>query len=286
MQLERIITLANTPVELPFRVMERSLRATGCDLPLAVIPYDNRRFDLPDGAYWLEDAELFDWLDAHNAWPACRKYACFQESNYLYVDTDVVFLKNPSTVFESLQGFITSCRHWSNSAHTTTPESEPTLRSQSTTWQKSCFNSGQWGCDRALFSESAALIQFIESRREIGTLLTETQKWKDQPAINLIVNLQDVPIHNLTLPPHNMESTWAGDYTEQGDSEQHWANEASKPFLIHWAGIPFHAAYAINELPKTYLLPEELEAFYAKPIRNTSLGQRLKRQLRSRIRSS
>lgn len=47
MKLESIITLASTEVRLRFIAMERSLRATGCDLPLRVIPYNANASKLP-----------------------------------------------------------------------------------------------------------------------------------------------------------------------------------------------------------------------------------------------
>ncbi len=52
MKLDCVVTLANRAVRLRFLGMERSLRATGCDLPLKVIPYDDARFDLPGRAEW------------------------------------------------------------------------------------------------------------------------------------------------------------------------------------------------------------------------------------------
>jgi hypothetical protein len=51
MKIEKIITLANNKVRLRFLAMERSLRATGCQLPLLVIPYDDKLFELPGGKY-------------------------------------------------------------------------------------------------------------------------------------------------------------------------------------------------------------------------------------------
>jgi len=72
MKLEKIITLANEPVRLRFLAMERSLRATGCDLPLLVIPYDDRRFELPPNAQWWE-TDLGRWLKQERTHPTMAK---------------------------------------------------------------------------------------------------------------------------------------------------------------------------------------------------------------------
>ena len=100
MTLEKIITLANKAVQLRFTIMVRSLRATGCQLPVYVIPYDDHKFDLPENCFWLENEEIFSWLDSFNAFRACRKYLCFLEENYQFVDSDIVFLRNPAEVLE------------------------------------------------------------------------------------------------------------------------------------------------------------------------------------------
>ena len=52
----------------------------------------------------------------------------------------------------------------------------------------------------------------------------------------MLVNLSQVKISNLTLPPVNMESTWAGSY-EDDNFEEYWIDESRKPYLLHWAGV-------------------------------------------------
>lgn len=44
MKIDKIITMANKTVRLQFLAMERSLRSTGCTLPIWVIPFDNNTF--------------------------------------------------------------------------------------------------------------------------------------------------------------------------------------------------------------------------------------------------
>jgi hypothetical protein len=41
MKIDKIISMANQKVRLRFLALERSLRASGCQLPILVIPYDD-----------------------------------------------------------------------------------------------------------------------------------------------------------------------------------------------------------------------------------------------------
>lgn len=155
MKIEKIITLTSADDwnRLRFLAMERSLRAVGCDLPLWVIPFDEKRFDLPENAIWVMDENLFKWLNANSAHPLTRKYICLLYANYHFVDTDIIFLKNPQQVLKEYKGFITSCGHWNNPHNQTyTNQSLQLLKSKSSLWQKNVFNSGQFACDIALYT--------------------------------------------------------------------------------------------------------------------------------------
>ena len=207
MQLEKIITLANKKVLLRFLAMERSLRATGCKLPLWVIPYDDDRFELPENAMWWPIPEISDWLKKEQAHPTCIKYQCLTTSNYQYVDSDVIFLQNPEQVLTEKKGFITSCGHWRHPALTVTAQSTAILRERSTHWMQQVFNAGQYACDRALYTTPELQKRCLDPRYAETCLQS---KYLDQPGLNLLVHLAQVPIHNLTLPPYGMESTWAG----------------------------------------------------------------------------
>jgi hypothetical protein len=121
MKLEKIVTLANQKVRLLFLAMERSLRATGCDLPIWVIPYDTNLFDLPENATWWELPNVRKLLADNRAHPMITKYQCFTTENYQFVDTDVIFLRNPQQVLADHHGFITSCGYWREPAETCTP---------------------------------------------------------------------------------------------------------------------------------------------------------------------
>lgn len=252
MKLDCIVTLANRTVRLRFLAMERSLRAVGCDLPLKVIPYDDARFDLPARAEWWEMPEITRWLAHERAHPTMRKYQCLTLPRYQFVDADVCFLRDPAKVLAPLEGFVTSCGHWHNPAEATTAESRAWLAARSTTWQKTVFNTGQFACDRALY-DVGALRARAESAEFAATCLR--LRYHEQPGVNLLVNATGVPVHNLTLPPWNQQSTWAGDYA--GEYTRYWKTEAETPYLIHWAGVPMHSERPINALFLDFLTASE-----------------------------
>lgn len=264
MRIDKIITLANERVKLQFYAMERSLRAAGCNLPIHVIPYDENLFDLPPNAHWWEIEELTGWLQKYEVFPAVRKYQCLLTENYQFVDSDIIFLKNPETVLAGKSGFITSCGHWHHTGHTCTDESLEFMKRKSTTWPKMVFNSGQFACDRILYTLEV-LKRTCEGRYR-KTLLTGTNLYKDQPAVNLLVNMSDVTIENLTLPPNEMQSTWAGDY--ESEYRSYWKTEAQKPYLIHWAGCDRSERRPVDELFYNFLTDTEKEE-WDRTIKNT-----------------
>ena len=94
MKIDKIISLANRKVRLPFLVMERSLRAVGCDLPLLVIPYDDDLFKLPPNAEWWGSRKFSDWLQRKHGHRMMAKYLCLTEENYSYFDTDLMILED------------------------------------------------------------------------------------------------------------------------------------------------------------------------------------------------
>lgn len=256
MQLSAIITLANAPVELAFRAMERSLRATGCTLPLWVIPYDDRKFALPESAQWMEDAEslaVYKLLQEHKSHPTFRKYACLLKENFIFVDTDVAFLKDPAEALKPYEGFVVNCCHWMSAEHILTEEARPFFEGLSTTYQKTLFNTGQWACDRKIYN--------------LETLKAACGKWPqtciyfpyhEQPGVNVLVHASGVPMTSLTLPPYNIESSWAGHY--EGRTEPYWSTEAKKPFMLHWAGRKFSGKYAVDEIFLKHLTAQERSA--------------------------
>ncbi|MBB5030967.1 hypothetical protein [Prosthecobacter vanneervenii] len=280
MKLEFIATLASPEVRLRFLAMERSLRAVGCDLPLRVIPYHEGRFDLPRNAEWWEDAKLCDWLMQWKAHPTMRKYQCLLEKNFQFVDSDVIFLRNPNEVLAACEGFITSCGHWKYPNETLTAESESLVSQKSTNWQLSIFNTGQWACDRRLYSFEQ-LRERCEAEGFRNTCLTFPHH--EQPGINLLVNTSDVVINNVTLPPLRMESTWAGDYID-AHFERFWVDNQRKPYLIHWAGCDMSKARPIDRLMEDFLLSDELDAWRQEIRSRSEKTKAIERSLRGRLR--
>lgn len=244
--------MANSKTRLRFLAMERSLRATGCDLPLRVIPYNDSLFDLPTGSSWWRMPEITDWLAAEKTCPVMRKYQCLTERNYQFLDADICLLRNPEDVLSGQQGFITSCGHWHNPAQTLTTQLKAILSARSTIWQMNIFNTGQFACDEILYDTNALKEVAAQPANRITCI---DFKFHEQPGINLLVALSRVKVTNLTLPPQCMESTWAGDYP--GAYEHYWTDECRKPYLIHWAGTPMNISRPINEIFYQYLTRAE-----------------------------
>ncbi len=258
MQLEKIITLANARTRLIFSAMERSLRATGCKLPLWVIPYDENRFDLPPNATWWEINPCCDWVATNGLHSQVRKYQCFLTQHYQFVDADVIFLRNPESILSSHTGFITCCGHWHNPQETCTPESLALFKKHTTTWQKNTFNAGQFACDRALYS-------FENLIKTAGLYPSTCMPLKkpythEQAGLNLLVMLSQVQVTNLSLSYPYLESSWAGDYND-ANFEQYWKNPEHKPYLIHWAGNKMHPHKPISRLFFNYLTQAEKEEY-------------------------
>lgn len=256
MTLEKIVTFANAKVRLRFLAMERSLRAAGCKLPLLVIPYDDARFDLPAGAQWLENGDLERWLAAHKAHPTLRKYRCLLEANYQFVDADVCFLRNPEKVLDAQHGFVTCCGHWHNPGDTVTPDSLNWLRGRSTTWPRWVFNTGQFACEPPLYTADE-----LKARAAEPAFRQACLEWPfhEQPGLNQLAIASGVEVTNLTLPPHSMESTWAGDYPDE-QYRRFWRTEERTPYLIHWAGRDMSQQRPIDEIFYSFLTePEKAE---------------------------
>lgn len=258
MKLEKIVTLASRSVRLRLLAMVRSLRAVGCGLPVWVIPFSDapeERFELPEGCQWWVVPAVRDWLKTTTVTGLSQRYQCLLESNYHFVDTDVVFLRDPCAVMAGHDGFVASCGHWRDPGHAIHAASLPVFRRATTTWQRRMFNSGQFACDRPFFSDLSALRRAAEDPAHAPTCFYPLT---DQPGVNLLQLLSGVPYTNLTLPPVAMESTWAGDYPDAGYAETYWRDEARKPYLIHWAGTPMNTERPIHQLFYDYLTPEEL----------------------------
>jgi hypothetical protein len=247
---EKVITLANEPVSLQFYAMERSLRATGCKLPLWVIPYDERKFQLPPNASWWEMPEVLDWLTEQKAHNWLRRYQCLTIANYLYLDCDICVLRNPQEALEPYEQFVAACTDWNKPECTYTDQSKSIMARRTSTWLKSIFNSGQFACDRALYTVDE--LKAVAGRPDYSATCLHDN---DQRGLNLLVFHSGATVTNLTLPPVNMESTWAGDYP--GEYQHLWDDPRRKPLLIHWAGGMLYLDRPINRIFYDYLTPSE-----------------------------
>ncbi len=283
MELKSIVTLANATSRIRFLAMERSLRACGCELPLLVIPYNKELFDLPPNAQWWGMPDLLEWLLTEGCHPMMAKYQCLTIGNYHFVDTDVIFLRNPVEVLAPLQGFVASCGQWRDPYNAVNESSLPFFMARSTLWQRHVFNAGQFACDRALFSVAELKDRVCSPAFAAACFRHPTNPFlvNDQTGLNLLVNSSEVPIVNLNLPPSEMESTWAGDYPNS--FTELWDPPARAPYLIHWAGIQMNKARPINELFYQYLSADERQEFDASAATAARKDERERRSLRNRV---
>lgn len=252
MEIEKVVTLANASTRLQLHAMVRSLRAVGCGLPVWVIPYDDTRFVLPHGCQWWIEPEILGWLDSVIAHPMMRKYQCLTTSAYQYVDTDIVFLQDPARVLRSHSGLVTACTEWNKPDWTVTEGSRALMAKRYSTWQRRVFNAGQFASQHAMYDLNE--LRRLAAEPDVAQTVFRLA-WHDQPGFNLLAFLAGVSITNLTLPPHCMESSWAGDYP--GDFEHLWVPQDRMPYLIHWAGGSLALDAPINELFFAYLSPAE-----------------------------
>lgn len=253
MIINKIITLANEKVRLQFEVMIRSLRSVGCDLPVWVIPYDRQtNFLLPQGCQWWTDDTLYKWTGRHGLSGNHRQFQTLTTSNFQYADVDIVFLSDPREVVKPYSGVVTADTEWSKPLNVAVEHSQRLYAQESSTWMLQRFNAGQFALDEKLYDRDE-LINMAESSTCSPTCID--CKTHAQPGVNLLVYQKGVSTTNLTLPPHSMQSTWAGDYP--CEYEQVW-QRCGYPCLIHYAGesIPYRDL-PINQLFKSFLSSRE-----------------------------
>ena len=250
MEIEFAFTLANENVRLQFLAMERSLRATGFDLPIHVFPYNSDTFDLPAGSQWVHTS-LHQWLDAEKAHPMCCKYHCLTQGSSFFTDVDIIYLRDPREVLRPLSGFVVADTEWNKPRYTYNAESAALLAKRSSLWLKNIFNGGFFASEAPLYTETA--LADILKRPDRKDLYIHTD---DQIGLNLLVSQADTTPTNLNLPPFPMESTWAGDYRE--DFESFWKEKDHMPIFIHWAGPILDDERPINQLFYDFLTKEEL----------------------------
>jgi hypothetical protein len=255
MKIERAYSMANKKVRIQFLAMERSLRATGFDLPIYVFPYDQNTFDLPKGSEWLL-TPLHQWLTEKKAHPMCCKYYCLLQRSYFFTDTDIVFLRDPTETLSELEGFVVADTEWNKPRYTFTEDSAKFLAKQTSVWLQNVVNAGWFASDREIYTEEK-LREVLQDQEIAKTCLYDT----DQTGLVLLLANAGVKPRNLNLPPYPMESTWAGDYT--GEFRSFWEDPQRKPFFIHWAGPVLDEDRPINELFYEFLTKEEKDEWFA-----------------------
>jgi hypothetical protein len=224
--------MANAKVRLDFLAMYRSLRATGCDLPVRVIPYDDSRFDLPMGAEWLEDREFFAFLKEHKAVNMCRKILALTQRNSAYFDSDIVHIRSFSSDLEAFpEGcLIAADPEWSIKAWTFSEETKRVYESGSSTWVLDNFNAGFFALGSQGIEKDYIKSLFKDqmfSRLCQGGGPTSS----DQEAINYLTFMTDLKVVNLCLPPYRMESTFCWDYPQKYEA---LLSKKEAPFFIHF----------------------------------------------------
>jgi hypothetical protein len=148
MKIDKIISLANRKVRLPFLVMERSLRAVGCDLPLLVIPYDEDLFELPPNAEWWGSRKFSDWLQRNHGHRMMAKYLCLTEENYSYFATDLMILEDFRSILTDHHDFVVADTEWSKPCNTTRVRCNPSQRSS--LFRLKIFNAGHFSATGAV----------------------------------------------------------------------------------------------------------------------------------------
>lgn len=270
--------MASEEVRLDFLAMERSLRATGCDVPVYVIPFSDHRFELPENSTWWEEPIAWTRRVAGDRirHPLQYRFYLLGIGGYQVADTDLIFLRNPSDVLRDHEGLIVACHQWHLADKAAPPDTLDLLRQQSSTWQSRLFNAGQFACGDPLY-DLDELSELLIAPPFVDHAFIGESPW-DQAGFNVLVAHRKPPMVNLCLPPHRMESTWAADYP--GDYEKFWSEEHCKPYVIHWAGACLDQQFPINELFFQFLSESELREWKARQgVRRAKGEQEYRRSL-------
>ena len=257
MTVSRIIVLANKRVELQLRVLVRSLRSSGCHLPIFVIPFGRKDFQPPNDCEWIEDSKLLAFLQRERAHPLYWKYEVLLQRECAYFDTDIVVLRNPEEWLSEApsDAFAVADTEWSRNRWTFSHESRRFLTSLSSRWPLLTFNSGFFAFEQPLYEEDE-LIATIQSPEMKRTCLERKASPVDQPAFNWLVLRKQRKIFNFNLPLQTMESTMVDDYDDPCDVDAIVAGP-SAPAFLHYAGPSFENGHCLMQLFTSYLTVEE-----------------------------
>ncbi len=214
--------------------MERSLRATGCDLPLLVMPFDDDLFELPSNAEWWRDESLFNAFAEKHAVAHCRKLAVLSQANCAFFDSDIIHLQNPVKWLEPfpVDVFVVADTEWGKARWTFTAETKALYEARTTLWLLDNFNSGFFAYSNAMATMDT-FEKHLSNPAFIKLLHGNEPTRGEQASANLLIHLSGIEVLNICLPPYRMESTMACDYPH--DCEALLRKTNSAPF-IHYAG--------------------------------------------------
>ncbi len=257
MTIGSILVLANKTADLQLRVLVRSLRNVGCDLPVFIIPFGGSDFQAPDGCHWIKESRLLAFLKQQGAHPLYCKYETLLQRNCAYFDTDIVVLRKPQAWLQAApdDSFAVADTEWAKNKWTFSAESRRFLTALSSRWPLLTFNSGFFAFEKPLYQEEE-LIALIQSPKMRRTCLDRKLSPIDQPAMNWLVLLKQRNIFNFNLPHQDMESTMAGDYENCCDSAAFLASP-SAPAFLHYAGPTFEKGHFLTTVFTSYLTVAE-----------------------------
>ena len=251
--------------------MERTLRASGCDLPLYVIPYTDEPFDLPENAQWLVDEELFAHIASHHSARPCRKFLALTQSNAAFFDADIIHLRDPRTELGSLDAgvFAVADTEWNKARWTFSEATQRVYQRKSSLWLLDNFNTGFFAFEEPVLTRDQ-IFDFIADPVWGRCTREESVIAGEQPGLNWLVHLSGRTVVNLCLPPRRMESTMAVDYAElveatsAAESFQDFRNlleGPDGPMFLHFAGGVHHTKAPISERFLKALSAEERSGF-------------------------
>jgi hypothetical protein len=233
MTFDRIFSMANRHVALEFLAMERSLRATGCRLPLTVIPFGEPDFDLPRDAAWMDISPYRKLLEPWSSGSAAfRKLVVFLQPGAVFFDADITHLRNPEEWLAefSPDEFLVADTEVFKNKWTFTPRTAEIYRAASSNWQLSTFNSGFFAFQNLRATEDSIAAAFSNCGPDF---LINSPTPGEQAALNYLVFRLGWKVVNACLPPYSLESTMAVDYDDNYRELLNLPNSA--PF-IHFAG--------------------------------------------------
>ena len=257
-RVDKIITLADKSAELQIRVFVRSLRNVGCELPVWVIPFWERDFELPSTCRWIEDSKVLRFLRQNAAAPALQQvFRSFAKQLRLLRHRYHFAFENRANGLRPRHRtpLRVADTEWAKNRPTSYPESRRFLVTLSPRWPLFTFNSGFFAFEEPLYEvpELMTDIQSPELKEEPSDRKVSPV---DQPAINWLVLRKQRNIFNFNLPPQSMESTMAVDYDESSGLAA-VVSGISAPAFLHYAGPLFEQGHFLTQLFTSYLTVAE-----------------------------